>query len=61
MCLAVAALLLSSEVWTQPSPPAPLVGFSYSPLTSEWAYRDPALDLASLLDTTDPDLVRLPI
>jgi hypothetical protein len=61
MCLAAAALMLSSEVWTPSPPPAPLVGFSYSPLTSESVYRDPALDLATLLDATDPDLVRLPI
>jgi hypothetical protein len=48
-------------VWPPAKPAAPLVGFSYSPLVSEWANRSPAQDLATLLDATDPDLVRLPI
>jgi hypothetical protein len=61
ICLAAFALLLGSEVWPPSKPPAPLVGFSYSPLTSQWAQRDPAQDLAILLDETDPDLVRLPV
>jgi hypothetical protein len=61
VCLAGFALLLGSEVWPPSKPPPPLVGFSYSPLTSQWAQRDPAQDLAILLDETDPDLVRLPV
>jgi hypothetical protein len=61
MFLAVAALLLGSETWRPATPPAPLVGFSYSPLVSEWANRDPAGDLSILLDSTNPDLVRLPV
>lgn len=55
------ALALGSEVWPPAAPPAPLAGFSFSPLTSENAERDPAQDLKLLLDTTNPDLVRLPI
>jgi hypothetical protein len=61
ICLAAAALLLGSEVWPASKPPAPLVGFSYSPLISQWAQRDPGQDLEILLDATDPDLVRLPV
>lgn len=56
----VAALLLGSEAPVERTP-APLVGFSYSPLTSMWADRDPATDLRRLLDATNPDLVRLPV
>ena len=48
--LAGAALLLGSEVWPSATPPAPLVGFSYSPLMLYGAQRDPAQDLQSLLD-----------
>jgi hypothetical protein len=54
-------LLLGSETWHPATPPAPLVGFSYSPLTSQWEHRDPASDLAILLDATNPGLVRLPV
>lgn len=61
VCLAGAALLLGTEARPPLPPPAPLAGFSYSPLTSQSAHRDPALDLAILLAATDPDLVRLPI
>jgi len=56
-----ASLVLGSEIWPQAAPPAPLAGFSFSPLTSEYAERDPSQDLKLLLDTTNPDLVRLPI
>jgi hypothetical protein len=56
-----AALLLGSEAWPQPVPPPPLAGFSFSPLISQWAHRDPLADLGLLLDATDPDLVRLPV
>jgi hypothetical protein len=59
--LAGAALLLGSEVWPSPTPPAPLVGFSYSPLMLYGAQRDPAQDLQTLLDATNPDLIRLPV
>jgi hypothetical protein len=61
ICLAALALLLGSEAWPAPAPAPPLVGFSYSPLTSLSANRDPAQDLAALLDATGADLVRLPI
>jgi hypothetical protein len=61
ICLAALALLLGSEAWPPAKHPAPLVGFSYSPLTSQALNRAPAQDLATLLDATDPDLVRLPI
>jgi len=61
MVLVGAALLLGSVAWQQPKPPAPLAGFSFSPLISEWAHRDPHADLGLLLDETNPDLVRLPI
>jgi hypothetical protein len=61
ICLAALALLLGSEVWPPAKSAAPLVGFSYSPLTSLAVNRAPAQDLATLLDATDPDLVRLPI
>ncbi len=57
----VAALLLGSESWPQAAPAPPLAGFSYSPLISQNAGRDPAQDLARLLDATNPDLVRLPV
>jgi hypothetical protein len=59
--LIVAALALGSESWPSERPAPPLVGFSYSPLASQWAGRDPAEDLSTLLDATNPDLVRLPI
>ena len=59
--LIAAALALGSETWPQEAPSAPLAGFSFSPLISESAERDPARDLKLLLDTTNPDLVRLPI
>jgi hypothetical protein len=59
--LAAVALLLGSEAWPPAPKPAPLVGFSYSPLLSQWAGRPPAQDLAALLDATEPDLVRLPV
>ncbi len=59
--LAIAALALGSEAWLEPSPPPPLAGFSFSPLTSLAAGRDPEADLDLLLDATEPDVVRLPI
>lgn len=59
--LLAAALALGSEMWQQSAPAPPLVGFSFSPLISESADRNPAHDLGRLLDATDPDLVRLPI
>lgn len=37
------------------------MGFSYSPDVSTWAGRNPQADLAYLLSTTNPDLVRLPV
>jgi hypothetical protein len=55
------ALLLGSESWPHQQPAAPLVGFSFSAEESVWAGRDPIQDLTTLLDTTQPDLVRLPI
>jgi hypothetical protein len=57
----VAALLLGSEVWPPAAPAPPLAGFSYSPLISQNAGRDPAQDLGRLLEATDPDVVRLPV
>ena len=48
-------------MWMPVQPPPPLAGFSYSPLISEWAGRSPTQDLARLLDSTNPDLVRLPV
>src|SRR5438552_3080841 len=57
----VAALLLGSESWPQTAPTPPLAGFSYSPLISQNAGRDPSQDLGRLLDATNPDLVRLPV
>ena len=59
--IVAAALALGSENWPPDTPPAPLAGFSFSPLTSQQAGRDPAQDLARLLDATEPDLVRLPV
>jgi hypothetical protein len=56
-----AALLLGSETWPRPQPAAPLVGFSFSPITSLNAGRDATEDLSLLLNATQPDLVRLPI
>jgi hypothetical protein len=61
LCFAVFAFLLGSESWVTPTPPAPLAGFSYSPLTSIQMHRDPAQDLNLLLSATNPDLVRLPV
>lgn len=58
--LVVVALALGSETWPH-RPAPPLAGFSFSPLTSEQEHRDPAQDLARLLDATDPDVVRLPV
>ena len=55
------ACLLGSETWAQPQFPPPLVGFSFSPITSESAGRDARSDLSRLLTATQPDLVRLPI
>jgi hypothetical protein len=59
--LIAAALFLGSENWPQAPPPAPLVGFSYSPLISTQMNRDPVADLSLLLASTTPDVVRLPI
>jgi len=42
-------------------PPAPLVGFSFSPLSSVETGRDPVDDLNRLLSQTQPDVVRLPV
>jgi hypothetical protein len=57
----LAARCLGSEVTTPQHTPAPLVGFSYSPLIAWQANRDPHEDLRRLLDATSADLVRLPI
>jgi hypothetical protein len=59
--LIAGALLLGGEAWPHSQPSAPLVGFSFSAEESVWAGRDPVEDLAYLLDSTQPDLVRLPI
>ncbi|HET7339751.1 MAG TPA: hypothetical protein VFK22_09395 [Candidatus Dormibacteraeota bacterium] len=61
LVLIAAALVLGGETWPHTQPTPPLVGFSFSPEESVWAGRDPVGDLALLLDTTQPDLVRLPI
>lgn len=61
MCLVAAAVLLGSETWAKEEPPAPLVGFSYSPQIASSASNDAPQELATLLAATDPDLVRLPI
>ena len=61
VCLVAVSLALGSEIWPSPSPPPPLTGFSFSPQTSLAADRDPVADLESLVDATEPDLVRLPI
>jgi len=53
--------MLGSEAWPHEAPPPPLAGFSFSPLSSQWAHRDPVVDLSLLLAATNPDLVRLPI
>ncbi len=55
------ALALGSETWPKTPPPPALVGFSFSPMSSEAGGRDPAHDLGVLLSTTNPDIVRLPI
>jgi hypothetical protein len=60
MALVAVALALGSESWPS-QPPPPLAGFSFSPLESVQAGRDPAADLDRLLDATEPDLVRLPV
>lgn len=59
--LVAAALLLGSETWPPEVPPAPLVGFSYSPGIVSSANTDAAHELATLLAETEPDLVRLPV
>src|SRR5215467_6106293 len=59
--LLACALLLGSEAPASPQPPAPLVGFSYSPAASSFLHRDPNADLSTLLTKTNPDLVRLPV
>lgn len=59
--LLAAALFLGSQSWPAQRPAAPLVGFSYSPLASQWTGTNAEQDLSRLLDATDPDLVRLPI
>jgi hypothetical protein len=59
--LCVCALALGSEDWPPARTTAPLVGFSFSPLTSVQAGRDPTADLSELLEATHPDLVRLPV
>ncbi|HET9781042.1 MAG TPA: hypothetical protein VFR33_04615 [Candidatus Dormibacteraeota bacterium] len=61
LVLVAAALLLGGETWPHDMPSAPLVGFSFSPEESIWNGRDPVEDLSYLLETTQPDLVRLPI
>jgi len=61
MCLVAAALLLGGETWPKDAPPAPLVGFSYSPGMMSPASADAAHELADLLEATEPDLVRLPV
>jgi hypothetical protein len=61
ICLVLAAVVLGSESWQHPPPSAPLVGFSYSPLSSQTANRSPVEDLGELLANTNPDLVRLPV
>lgn len=61
LVLIVAALLMGSEAWPPAKAPAPLVGFSYSPLSSLYLNRDPVQDLGMLLAATEPDLVRLPV
>jgi hypothetical protein len=53
--------LLGGEAPPAPPSPAPLVGFSYSPILSTYLNRDPAADLSTLLTRTNPDLVRLPV
>jgi len=54
-------VLLGGEASPAPPSPAPLVGFSYSPIISTYLNRDPAADLSTLLTKTNPDLVRLPV
>ena len=61
VCLVTAALFLGSETWPPHAPPAPLVGFSYSPPASPPGGTDAAQELATLLAATEPDLVRLPV
>ncbi len=59
--IVLVAVALGSETWPQ-TPPAPAqVGFSFSPLTSLNANRDPVGDLTVLLEQTQPDIVRLPV
>jgi hypothetical protein len=59
--LIAAAIALGSESWPIERPAAPLAGFSFSPIASQWAGRDAIGDLTELLSATNPDLVRLPI
>jgi hypothetical protein len=59
--LLACALLLGSESPVAQRPPAALVGFSYSPKLTTWLGREPAADLSTLLEKTNPDLVRLPV
>ena len=61
LALLIGALLLGSEMPHAAPLTAPLVGFSYSPELSSWRGADPAEDLTTLLDATEPDLVRLPV
>ncbi len=61
LVILAAAVLLGSQAWPPQKPAAPLAGFSFSPLISVWANRDPAADLGLLLRTTNPDIVRLPV
>ena len=53
--------MLGGEAPSAPLPPAPLVGFSYSPVISTFLNRDPTADLSTVLTKTNPDLVRLPV
>jgi hypothetical protein len=55
------AVALGSEAWPQTLPPPAQVGFSFSPVTSQLANRDPVHDLSVLLSATNPDVVRLPV
>jgi hypothetical protein len=61
VAMMAAAVALGSEMWVHEPPAPPLVGFSFSPLISQNAGRSPTQDLKYLLDSTSPDLVRLPI
>jgi hypothetical protein len=50
LCLVGVAFILGSEAWPQGNPPPPPAGFSFSPLTSIWAHRDPVQDLTRPVD-----------